>query len=114
MFHALPIDTSFYIRQIDNRFGTVVYRATLQAQGQQVIFWVSNVIPLKKFGLQLAEIGDGILFIAIQKRGDYLDFTAWQWLRFTSGLPAFLAPEKSFAHRLRAVAGFYLNALAEK
>ncbi len=114
VFLALPLDTSIYIRQVDNRLGEVVYRAEIKADERQITFRASNLAPVKKFGLQLAETGDCILFIAIQKQGGYLDFTAWQWLRFKGGLPGLLVKEESFVNRLKAVAAFYLKVFAEK
>ncbi len=114
LFCALPMDTSFYIRQIDNRLGTMIYRVRLQASDQQVTFLATNVVPIEKFGVQLAEIGDCILFIAIQKHGHYLNFTAWQWLRFKGGLLGIFLKKESFVNRLKAVSGFYLKTMAIK
>ncbi|MGH7492230.1 MAG: DUF6675 family protein [bacterium] len=114
LFHELPLDTTIYIRQVDNRLGTVIYRTEIKASGEQVTFCASNLVPLKKFGLQLAEVGDCILLIAIQKQGGYLDFTAWQWLRFKGGLLGAFVKEESFVNRLKAVAGFYVKTIAAK
>jgi hypothetical protein len=114
LFHTLPLDTTIYIRQTDNRLGTVIYRTEIKASGAQVTFCASNLVPVQKFGFQLAETGDCILLIAIQKRGDYLDFTAWQWLRFKGGLLGIFVKEESFVNRLKAVVGHYVKMMEAK
>lgn len=110
-FRALPIDTSFYFFQIDNRLGKVTYRADLRAGKNHVTFFIYNVSPVSKWGLQIAEIGDFLVLIELQRLGDEWRFSGWQWTHPKGGLLGILVHEDSLVHRFRAVAGFYLNAM---
>ncbi|MFN4257522.1 MAG: DUF6675 family protein, partial [Saprospiraceae bacterium] len=115
VFRSLPIDTTFYFYQIDNRLGRVIYRASLQSDGTRVRLLAQNVSPVSKWGLQLAEIGDFFVLVELRRRarGEF-DFCLWQWTRFKAGILGTLVHEESFVHRLRAVAGFYLERLGQK
>jgi len=115
VFRKLPIDTTFYIRQVDNRIGPAVYRTTLRADSVNVTFFLYNVFPASKLGLQLVESGDFLLYIAVQRtRAGELELNAWQWQRFKDGILGLFVKEESFVNRLKAVAGFYQKALLEK
>lgn len=110
-FRKLPLDTTFYIRQIDNRIGEVIYRATLHADTTRVTFFLNNVHPAMKFGVQLVESGDFLLYLAVQReREGALVLHAWQWQRFKDGLLGLFIKEDSFVNRIKAVAGFYQKA----
>lgn len=115
VFRSLPIDTTFYFYQIDNRLGRIIYRATLQSEHTRVRFLAQNVAPVSKWGIQLVEIGDFIVSVELRQRapGDF-DFCLWQWSRFKGGILGILVQEESFVHRLRAVAGFYLEKLGQQ
>ncbi|KAA0229590.1 hypothetical protein EDS67_11195 [candidate division KSB1 bacterium] len=113
-FRALPIDTSFYFFQIDNRLGKVAYRADLRAEKNHVTFFVYNVSPVSKWGLQIAEIGDFLVFIELQRHEDEWRFDGWQWTHPKGGLLGILVHEDSLVHRFRAVAGFYLDAMKQR
>lgn len=114
-FRKLPLDTTFYIRQIDNRIGELIYRATLRADSASASLFLYNVHPATKFGVQLVESGDFLLYIAVQRRAnETLELQAWQWQRFKDGLLGLFIKEASFVNRLKAVAGFYQKALVEK
>lgn len=112
-FRALPIDTSFYFFQIDNRLGKVAYRADLQAEKERVTFFIYNVSPVSKWGLQIAEIGDFLVFIELRHHGDQWRFDGWQWTHPKGGLLGILVHEDSLINRFRAVAGFYLKAMSQ-
>lgn len=110
-FRKLPIDTAFYIRQTDNRIGEVIYRATLHADTASVTFFLNNVHPATKFGVQLVESGDFLLYLAVQRESEgALLLHAWQWQRFKDGLLGLFIKEASFVNRIKAVAGFYQKA----
>ncbi len=112
VFRKLPIDTTFYIRQTDNRIGEVIYRATLHADSARVTFFLYNISPATKLGLQLVESGDFLLYIAAQwKQAGELELEAWQWQRFKDGLLGVFIKEASFVNRLKAVVGYYQEAL---
>lgn len=113
-FRALPIDTSFYFFQIDNRLGKVAYRADLRAEKNHVTFFVYNVSPVSKWGLQIAEIGDFLVFIELQRHENEWRFDGWQWTHPKGGLLGILVHEDSLIHRFRAVAGFYLKAMNQR
>lgn len=113
-FRALPIDTSFYFFQIDNRLGKVTYRADLRAEKDHVTFFIYNVSPVSKWGLQIAEIGDFLVLIELQRHGNEWHFSGWQWTHPKGGLLGILVHEDSLVHRFRAVAGFYLNAMNQR
>ncbi|NUO80981.1 hypothetical protein HUU05_12950 [candidate division KSB1 bacterium] len=114
-FHRLPLDTTFYIRQEDNRIGPVVYRAALQADSMQVSLFLYNVFPVSKFGLQLVESGDFLLYIAAQQtQVGEIKLEAWQWLRFKDGILNLFVKEASLVNRLKAVVEFYKQACTKE
>lgn len=113
-FRALPIDTSFYFFQIDNRLGKVTYRADLRVEKNHVTFFIYNVSPVSKWGLQLAEIGDFLVLIELHRHENEWRFDGWQWTHPKGGLLGILVHEDSLVHRFRAVAGFYLDAMQQR
>jgi len=113
VFRSLPIDTTFYFYQVDNRLGKVSYRADLKASRTRVTFFAYNVTPVNKFGLQLAAIGDFLLYVEIEKHKNNLEFDLWQWMRFKSGILGILVKEESFVNRLKAIAGHYVEAVGK-
>ncbi len=114
-FRKLPIDTTFYIRQIDNRIGELIYRATLRADSAGASLFLNNVHPATKFGVQLVESGDFLLYITVQRQAnEQLALQAWQWQRFKDGLLGLFIKEASFVHRLKAVAGYYRDGFSNR
>lgn len=110
-FRKLPLDTTFYIRQVDSRIGPAIYRATLHADAERSTFFLYNVDPVSKFGVQLVESGDFLLYIHVQRtQPGVLELQAWQWMRFKDGLLGLFVKEESFVNRLKAVVGFYERA----
>ncbi len=114
-FHQLPLDTTFYIRQVNNRIGPVVYRATLQADFMQVSLFLYNMFAASKLGLQLVESGVFLLYIAIQQaQAGEIKLEAWQWLRFKDGISGLFVKEASFVNRMQAVVELYKQACTKE